>query len=237
MRHRRRGRPRRTSWRARLLLLFAAALGCAVLFTVYVRPIILLHAANLVQFTATRAINDAVQDKIYQNRAQYEELVVLERDNDSRVTALKTDAISINRIKTEIVNTLYDAVNGLECTSLDIPAGTVLAPDYLGGMGPKMHVGMSGLGFASAEFISAFTQAGINQTRHNIILEVRADVDVMTAFGRCTTTVTSRFNVTDTVIVGTVPEQYTYIDDTEQSLLGKINDYAEPAPKIPKTSK
>ena len=49
----------------------------------------------------------------------------------------------------------------------------------------------------------------------------------MTVFGGCDVHVTNRMAVTDTVIVGTVPDSYTYIDDTEQSLLGKVNDYAE----------
>lgn len=237
MRKRQWRRPRGLPVNMRLIAVLLTLATIVCLFNMYTRPVILQHSTNLVQYTATRAINDAVQDKIYKNRAEYESLVVLERDNESRVTALKTDTISINRIKTEIVNTLYDKVNTLESTSLNIPIGTLLAPDYFGGMGPKLHIGMSGLGLADAEFISAFTQAGINQTRHNIILEVHAKVNVLTLFGHCTTTITSRFNVTDTVIVGTVPEQYTYIDDTEQSLLGKINDYAESNSHTPKSSK
>ena len=31
--------------------------------------------------------------------------------------------------------------------------------------------------------------------------------------------------MTDTVIVGTVPERYTYIDDLGSGLLGQISDY------------
>ena len=31
--------------------------------------------------------------------------------------------------------------------------------------------------------------------------------------------------MTDTVIVGTVPERYTYIDDLGSNLLGEISDY------------
>lgn len=221
-------------WRGRLLAIFLLLSFLGALVTLRIRPVMLQYASNLVQYTATRAINDAMQDKIYQHRAEYQELVVLDRDNDNRVTALKTDAIAINRIKTETVDTLYDALNQLESTALNIPVGTIFAPHYCSGLGPKIKLGMAGLGFASADFISAFTQAGINQTRHRLILEVRADVSVLTPLGSQTTSVTSRFNVTDTVIVGTVPDQYTYIDDTEQSLLGKINDYAEP---VPKTSK
>lgn len=231
---RRRGPGPRFTWRGRILLLFAAALLVCVLVTLRVRPLMLEYGSNLIQYTATRAINDSMQDKIYEDRADYQELVQLERDSENRVTAVKTDSISMNRIKTEVVNAVYEQINTLEQAKLEIPAGTIFAPSWCSGMGPKVPIGMAGLGKASAEFISAFSQAGINQTRHNIILEVRADVDVLTPLGHETTTVTSQFVVTDTVIVGTVPEQYTYIDDTEQSLLGKINDYAEP---VPKTSK
>lgn len=233
-RRKRRGPGPRFTWRGRLALLAGAALLACALVTLRVRPLMLQYGSNLIQYTATRAINDAMQDKIYEDRTDYEELVQLERDSENRVTAVKTDSISMNRIKTEVVNAVYEQINTLEQAKLEIPAGTIFAPSWCAGMGPKVPIGMAGLGMASADFISAFSQAGINQTRHNIILEVRADVDVLTPLGHQTTTVVSRFTVTDTVIVGTVPEQYTYIDDTEQSLLGKINDYTTSGPKTSK---
>lgn len=216
---------RRFLWR--MLFFLWVVLLAVCLLAAQMRPIILEYASNLVQYTATEAINDAVQDKIYQNRAQYESLVSFEHDNTQRVTALKTDTITINRMKTEIVSMVYDRINALEQTTLSVPLGSIFLPAFSGGKGPKLQVGMAGLGFAKAEFASAFSQAGINQTRHNIVLEVHAEVSVLTLFGSQVTEINSSFYVTDTIIVGTVPEQYTYIDDTEQSLLGKINDYAE----------
>lgn len=237
MRRRRKQPKLRLGWRARIIILLLIPVLLALAITLRIRPLMLEYGSNLVQYTATRAIEDAMEDKIYSERAEYEELVNLERDNENRVTAVKTDSIAINRMRSEIVKAVYEEINTLEETSLQIPAGTIFAPSWFAGMGPKIPVGMAGLGRASARFISAFSQAGINQTRHNIILEVSAEVNVLTPLGRKNTTVTSRFIVTDTVVVGTVPEQYTYIDDTEQSLLGKINDYAEPVPKSSKTSK
>lgn len=221
---------RRINWKGWLVLLLFAAVGAGTVFTLLVRPLVLEYAANLAQQTASYAIQQAVLDKIYQNRAQYEELVTLERDSESQVTALRTDTILANSLKIQLERAAYDAVNTLETRQLEVPLGTILAPTYWAGRGPKLRVGMSALGYASADFISAFTAAGINQTRHQIILEVRAQARVLTICGGEDTVVTNRLAVTDTVIVGTVPEQYTYIDDTEQSLLGKINDYAEPMP-------
>ena len=89
-----------------------------------------------------------------------------------------------------------------------------------------MQVGVSGLGSVDADFISAFHGAGINQTRHQMILEVTAHIRILTRLGQVDTQVQSQLPVSDTVIVGYVPEQYTYVDDTNDDLLGKINDYA-----------
>ena len=127
----------------------------------------------------------------------------------------------------QLVRATYDALNTLEHSGLEIPLGTVFFPSIFAGQGPALHVGIASLGYADADFISAFTSAGVNQTRHQILLEIHAEARLMTTFGGCDVQLTTQMAVTDTVIVGTVPESYTYIDDTEQSLLGKVNDYAE----------
>ena len=59
-----------------------------------------------------------------------------------------------------------------------------------------------------------------------MILEVTANIQILTRLGSVDTQVKSQIPVSDTVIVGHVPEQYTYVNDTEDDLLGKINDYA-----------
>lgn len=222
-------RRRRGRWKRRAVLLLLLLTALAVGGTLgLASPVIAEYAVNQAQYTATAAINTAMMEKIYQNRSEYEGLVTLERDEGAHVTALRTDVITMNSIKAVMVTELYETVNTLESRKIEIPIGSIFAPAYFAGRGPRLTVGMAGLGYAKAEFISAFTQAGINQTRHNILLEVTAEVRViLPLLGHRDVTVTSRYPVTDTVIVGTVPEDYTYIDDTEQSLLGKINDYAE----------
>lgn len=218
---------RRVNLRAWAVLLLLCAAGCAWAFLRLVRPLVLEYAQNLVQQTASYAIHDTITDAVYQDRAQYEELVTLERDNENQVTALKTDTILADYLKVQLARAAYDALNTLEQGGLDIPLGTIFLPTLFAGRGPSIHVGVTSLGYADADFISAFTSAGINQTRHQILLEIQADARLMTAVGGVDVNIVNRMAVTDTVIVGTVPDSYTYIDDTEQSLLGKINDYAE----------
>lgn len=51
-----------------------------------------------------------------------------------------------------------------------------------------------------ARFVSAFTSAGINQTRHRILIEVHAGFRILTPFGGEDREIVSTYPVTDTVI-------------------------------------
>ncbi|MFQ6832351.1 MAG: sporulation protein YunB [Butyricicoccus pullicaecorum] len=212
----------------RAYLLALIPLVCAVAYTLFlhaIRPILFDHAENYVVHEASFALYDVLTDTVYENRAEYANLVQFERDSEQNVTALKTDGILANHLKVQVSQAVYEALDELEHSKVQISLGSLLGPDLFGGFGPDFQVGISSLGYVQADFISAFTDAGINQTRHQIILEVTAEMRILTGLGGVDTEVTNQLVVSDTVIVGHVPEQYTYIDDTEQSLLGKINDY------------
>lgn len=220
---RRRYRKKSALRRGLAVLALLGALFIAV--TLRIRPVFMEYATNICEDSALQEINNIMQDKIFSDRETYENLVILERDSENHVTALRTDVVSIGKIKAEIVNGLFERLNDLEQTTVEVPLGTVFAPNYFTGMGPSIDIGMAGLGQMSAEFVSAFSSAGINQTRHQIIIEIHAGFRILTPLGGDDREIVTNYPVTDTVIIGTVPEQYTYIDDTRDGLLGKINDY------------
>lgn len=189
------------------------------------RPVVLQYSENYMIHEASFALYEVMTDTVYENRAEYENLVQLERDAEQAVTALRTDGITASHLKIQIARAVHEALDKLEKSEVKIPLGTLLGTDLFIGRGPTIKVGVSGLGNVKADFISAFSDAGINQTRHQMILEVNADIRILTGLGSVDTVASSQIVVADTVIVGHVPEQYTYVNDGEQSLLGKINDY------------
>ena len=216
---------RRRKFHFRRWFVLCALLGCVILSIAALRPHFMAYAEDRVRETVSYALYNVLTDSIYTRRSEYAGLVLLERDSESGVTALRTDSILMNRLKVEAARAVYDAVHTLEDTSIPIPLGNVVLPAFLTGCGPEFRIGMVGLGYADAEFLSAFTTAGINQTRHQIILEVQAEVRLLSILGSRTVAVSTGLAVSDTVLVGSTPEQYTYIDDTEQDLLGKVVDY------------
>ena len=74
---------------------------------------------------------------------------------------------------------------------------------------------MQSVGSSSAHFEKAFASAGINQTRHEIRLVVDVYVSVLLPGFSTVTKVTNRCAVAETVIVGSVPDTYTYFDTRE----------------------
>ena len=148
----------------------------------------------------------------------------LDYDSERHVTALRTDVVAIGRIKSRLVNGLYDRLDEFEQTEIEVPLGSVLAPRFFSGRGPSLHFGLAGLTQMEAEFVSSFSAAGINQTRHCILIEFHAGFRILTPFGGEDREIVSTFPVTDTVIVGTVPERFAYIGSAGEGLLGEVRD-------------
>ena len=179
-----------------LILLLAAGLG---LLTIRFQRIFMEYAVNVCEDSAIKEINTLMEDEVFSHPDEFADLVVLERDSDNRITALRTDIIAVGKVKARIVNGLFDRLDYLEETQTEVPLGTVFAP----------------------------SSAGINQTRHRILIEVHAGFRILTPFGGEDREIVSTYPVTDTVIVGTVPERYAYISGSGSGLLGEIRDYEE----------
>ena len=111
----------------------------------------------------------------------------------------------------------------VSATELAIPLGTLTGSPLLAGRGPKLYVKMETLGTASAKFNDRFIAAGINQTKHQILLEVDVSVSILLPGITTYTKVSNEISVAETVIVGGVPQTYTYFSTTED----KIEDYAD----------
>ena len=69
---------------------------------------------------------------------------------------------------------------------------------------------MESVGSSTAWFENQFISAGINQTRHNIVLHIDVDVSILLPGFTAVTRVSNSFTVAETVIVGSVPDTYTY---------------------------
>ncbi len=207
-------------WGIVVLALSAALFVAAV---VHMEPILSSMATARASNTVNRIVVEAVSDAIQGGEIDYDMLVEFEKDSEGRVTALKSNMAAFNRLQARIADDILMRLSEVSTTTLSIPIGTLTGSSLLAGRGPLLKVKMQSVGSTTASFRNTFSAAGINQTRHQILLNVEVNVSILLPGFRTSTKVTNEISVAETVIVGNVPENYTYFSTTQ----GEIENYAE----------
>ena len=172
------------------------------------RDVIRDLAQTQVKNTTSDLTNDAIAIQIADGIIQYDRIVYFEKDLDGRITALKTNMSEVNRLKTDILNIINDEILALDTSDIGIPLGSLFFPEFLSGKGPSIPVHILSIRNSDATFVSDFSQAGINQTLHQLTMEVSVDVAVLVLGETSSFTITSEVVVAQTVIVGDVPDTF-----------------------------
>ena len=76
------------------------------------------------------------------------------------------------------------------------------------GRGPNIPVQIVVLTSSRVEFNNSIVSAGINQTKHQINLEVIVDIDILVPWGTESAQVVTEVLIADTIVVGHVPDTY-----------------------------
>ena len=187
-----------------------AMLACIgfLMFRSRYRLIIQDLAQTQVKNTTSDMTNDAIAKQIADGVIQYDRIVYFEKDLDGRITALKTNMSEINRLKTDILNIINDEILALDTSDLGIPLGSLFFPEFFSGKGPVIPVHILSIRNSDANFSSSFSQAGINQTLHQLTMVVSVDVAVLVLGETSSFTINSEVVVAQTVIVGDVPNTF-----------------------------
>ena len=213
----------RQRWAIWLTLIGIVLLALLILLLAHLRPVLTSMASARVSNSVNRIVAAAVEEAIQRGDINYEAFVTFEKDATGRVTALRSNVAEVNRMQSAISEEILRRLSEVSTSELRIPIGTLTGSALLSGRGPYITVRMQAGGSASAVFRNEFSAAGINQTRHQILLEVDVYMSILLPGIRTSTTVANEIAVAETVIVGSVPESYTYFSASAENAL----DYAE----------
>jgi len=189
------------------LVLIAAVVGFFLFRNKYHTAIRTLAQTQVMNSTSD-LINDAIDRQIDNGNIHYDRIVYFEKDLNGRITALKTNMSEVNRLKTAILNLINDEILAMDTSDIAIPIGSLFLPEFLSGRGPGIPVHILSIRNSDASFTSNFTEAGINQTLQQLIMEVRVDVSVLVLGRTESFTVSSQVVVAETIIVGQVPDTF-----------------------------
>ena len=208
-------------------LLGAALLlsGVMLLVDIRVRPIIEKTAVYQSKVLATRIINDTVYSELEDESIDYGDLVTIIYNSDNSISSIESNMVNINRVKARITKSVNDELSSLDEHDVSISLGTISGFEVFYNQGPLIPIKVQPEGYVEATLISSFESAGINQTLHRIIVEIKTDISAIIPGYTSSATVETQFVMAETVIVGTVPGTYTHVITGNEDLLSQINDY------------
>ena len=216
---------RRVLMRALALLLAVSLLALTLTATARMRPLLESLATTRVSNTVNRIIFEAVNEAIQNGDISYERLISLEKDKEGKITAVHSNMAAFNRLQAQILDIILAKIDQVSARELSIPIGTLTGSALLAGRGPRIRVRMESVGSSTARFNNQFESAGINQTKHQIILEVEVSVAILLPGFTTATKVSTAVTVAETVIVGAVPDTYTYFSTTPDTYEEDLKDY------------
>lgn len=194
-----------------LLPLLAAAVLSAVFFfrlTRFLRPQIetmaVSKATNLISVAAGRAVDDCLSEE----GLDYSDFVTLTADEQGRVTALIGNAAGRALLRRRVTELLVEELEQIEPEKLSVPLGDLTGWLALSGAGPAVRVQVRSVGDVTVSYRNSFVSAGVNQTCHQVWLDVSAVVYLLIPGHIIPVTVSESVCVAETVIVGQVPDTY-----------------------------
>ena len=209
----------------KLIALALILLGLFFLADLRFRPVVETINAYECHSAVTNIINDAVMSELELEGADYSRLVNLTTHAEGEIISLESNVMSINRLKTGVSSRIERELERISAISIDIPIGTLVGIELLHGRGFSVGMSVEPLGYATTTIISEFTQAGINQTLHRIVIQIDAEVDAVIPGYSARVPVSTAIVAAETVIVGRVPEAYTHVVTTSDELVGSLQDY------------
>ena len=208
-----------------LTLLTLALLAAAVSLLWHLKPVMTSMATARVSNMVNRIVSAAVNEAVENGQIDYGNFVIFDKDDTGHITALRSNVAEVNRMQGQIADEILHRLSEISTSELEIPLGTLTGSALLAGRGPSLFVRMQAVGSASAAFRNQFTAAGINQTRHQIFLDVDVYMSILLPGMKTSLKVSNEIAVAETVIVGGVPDTYTYFSTQPDETAQYAEDY------------
>lgn len=201
---------KRKKAKAIIVLIAVAALLIAALSltTASIKPVAESLMKSQSNIMCTLAINNAVMKQLNELGDQYSDLIEIVTDKDGKILALKSDSLAINAVQSGLTAAVNSALSKLPESQIKIPIGTITGWEWLSGRGPAVAMEMRPSSYAFSSLEHVFDSAGINQTRHQIILHFNVRITALLPPFSVSTDVETSVCIAETIIVGAVPEMF-----------------------------
>lgn len=178
---------------------------------------ILQLSKSSVQLQGTEILNRIVNEEVV-DQVKYDDMVVIHKDNDGKIVLIQPNTVVLNRLIANTVQVLSYSMGEMKEDSVEIPVGQLSGLKILAAWGPTINVKIIPSSEVHVELDDRFEQAGINQTRHLISMNIATKMKVAVPYLSDEVEVGSTIPLAETIIVGDVPSNYVNFKSNESDL-------------------
>lgn len=189
------------------LLAFLLVVSILAAASLFLRSLSTELAVSMAQDAVSGVVGGIVKEKMSTAGAQYGSLIVLEKNAAGEITAVTTDVAALNALAGDIVHEVANATTDHDI-DVSIPLGSLTGSALLLSRGPHIKVRVQVLSSTFSGFNTDIVSIGINQTRHQITLQLREELTLLMPWRAIDTEVITDIPVAETIIVGQVPQSY-----------------------------
>lgn len=172
------------------------------------RPVLNNAAQSQVHNQMISVLEHAVLTALSDSNAGKSGFISIQRDENGNITDLTTNVAALNLLRSRVVDQVLLELQGVDVSNIELPLGSLWDSELIWARGPAIRAHAMTVGTISAEFQSDFISAGVNQTIHQIWLELSVPLTVMLAGRDIAVPISSRICIAETIVVGKVPNTY-----------------------------
>ena len=206
-----------------IIIIFAAALIYNFQIVPSLIPLTVAQTTSDVTYEIQQIISECV------SKGYYNDIVSLKYNSDGNVVSLETDAGKIALLTSEITKSVISSVGEANKLTVSVPVGNLTGGAIFTGRGPNINIKLLISPKINCRIENEFYESGINQTLHRIVAVVETDVYALVPAKKQNIKVETKYCITETIIIGEVPDAYTKInrldDELSESDIDDIYDF------------
>lgn len=180
--------------------------------------------ASLLELAHTQAelrTMEIVTQAVYEQTVggtKYQDIVYIHKDDLGRIVMLQANTVVINQLMARITQAVLQGLKNRDDELIKIPLGQISGIKLLAGQGPRFTVKVIPTQRIYVAVDDKFEQAGINQTRHCIYMQIKTRIKIAVPFMNEELNVVTTVPVVETIIVGDVPQTYVSLNGLSNTI-------------------
>ena len=156
----------------------------------------------------TRILNQSVTQLLEDESVSPDQMVEIRYQDNQSISSISVNAEQVNLVRNKITDSVLGQLHDEGIESIQIPLGSLSNFWFFSAKGPMVNFDIYPIGYLKSSITSEFDDAGINQTRHRLVLHLSLDLMCVGLMHRETVTIDSEYIISETLIMGETPQQY-----------------------------